>query len=168
MAEIITTIPNYDVVEKLGEGYQSIVYKAFHKRNPHRLLALRVLNAALLSEDKKRHFRQKIEHLKILYDTRLITPLSFKVRGNVQFFTQDYFKGITLDEWAKKQTKITLNDFFTIACELAEALDRVHEAGIIHGGIKPHNILIEPETLDMTAVLWKILWPIPLPNRLGA
>ncbi len=152
MAEIITTIPNYDVVEKLGEGYQSIVYKAFHKRNPHRLLALRVLKAALLSEDKKRHFRQKIEHLKILYDTRLITPLSFKVRGNVQFFTQDYFKGITLDEWAKKQTKITLNDFFTIACELAEALDRVHEAGIIHGGIKPHNILIEPETLDIRLI----------------
>ena len=42
------------------------------------------------------------------YDTRLITPLSFKVRENVQFFTQDYFNGITLDEWAKSQTKITL------------------------------------------------------------
>ncbi len=152
MGEIITTIPNYDVVEKLGEGHQSIVYKAFHKRNHHRPLALRVLKAALLSEDQKRHFRQKIEHLKILHDTRLITPLSFKVRGNVQFFTQDYFNGTTLDEWAKSQTKITLNDFFTIACELAEAIDKVHEAGIIHGGIKPHNILIEPEAFNIRLI----------------
>ena len=141
--EIITTIPNYDIIEKVGEGPQSVVYKAFHKKNPDRLLALKILKALSLSEDQRRYFRQKIEHLKVLHDTRLITPLSFNVKRGVQFFTQDYFKGITLDEWAKKQTQITLNDFFTIACELAEALNRVHEAGIIHGGIKPHNILPE-------------------------
>ncbi|MBU4344239.1 MAG: protein kinase, partial [Proteobacteria bacterium] len=152
MGEIITTIPNYDVVEKLGEGHQSIVYKAFHKKNPHRPLVLKVLKAALVFEDQKRHFLQKIEHLKILHDTRLITPLSFKVRGDVQFFTRDYFNGITLDEWVKRQTKIILNDFFTIACELADAIDKVHEAGIIHGGIKPHNILIEPETLAIRLI----------------
>ncbi|HUV50433.1 MAG TPA: AAA family ATPase [Anaerolineae bacterium] len=152
MGEVLTTIPNYDIIEKLGEGYQSIVYKAFHKKNPNRPLALRVLKAALLSEDQKRYFQQKIEHLKILHDTRLITPLSFKARGNVQFFTQNYFKGITLDDWAKSQTKITLNDFFTIACELAEAIDKIHEAGIIHGGIKPHNILIEPKAFNIRLI----------------
>ena len=152
MAEIITTIPNYDIIEKLAEGPQSIVYKAFYKKSPHRPLVLKILKAASLSEDQKRHFRQKIEQLKVLHDTRLITPLSFKVRRGVWFFTQDYFNGITLDEWAEKQTKITLNDFFTIACELAETLNRVHEAGIIHGGIKPHNILIEPESLDIRLI----------------
>ena len=152
MAEIITTIPNYDIIEKLGEGPQSIVYKAFYKKSPHRPLLLKILKATSLSEDQKRHFRQKIEHLKVLHDPRLITPLSFKVRGNVRFFTRDYFNGITLDEWAEKQTKITLNNFFTIACELAETLNKVHEAGIIHGGIKPHNILIEPESLDIRLI----------------
>ena len=152
MAEIITTIPNYDIIEKLAEGPQSIVYKAFYKKSPHRPLVLKILKAASLSEDQKRHFRQKIEQLKVLHDTRLITPLSFKVRRGVWFFTQDYFNGITLDEWAEKQTKITLNDFFTIACELAETLNRVHEAGIIHGGIKPHNILLEPDSLDIRLI----------------
>ena len=152
MAETITTIPGYNIIEKLGEGPQSIVYKAFHKKNPNRPLALKILKAVSLSEDQKRHFRQKIEHLKILHDTRIITPLSFNVRGDVQFFTRDYFKGITLDKWAKRQTKIILNDFFTVACELAEALNRVHEAGIIHGGIKSHNILIEPETLAIRLI----------------
>lgn len=48
--------------------------------------------------------------------------------------------------------KINLNDFFTIACGIAEALNKAHEAGIIHGGIKPHNILIQPESLDIRLI----------------
>ncbi|MBW2647062.1 MAG: AAA family ATPase, partial [Deltaproteobacteria bacterium] len=149
---MITTIPNYDIIEKIGEGPQSVVYKAYHKKNPNRLLALKILKAVSLSEAQRRYFRQKIEHLKVLHDPRLITPLSFKVRRGVQFFTQDYFEGITLNDWAKKRTKIILNDFFAIACELSEALNRVHEAGIIHGSIKPHNILIQPKLLAIRLI----------------
>ncbi|MBW2331350.1 MAG: serine/threonine-protein kinase PknK, partial [Deltaproteobacteria bacterium] len=152
MDEIITIIPGYDIIEKLGESPQSVVYKAFHKKIPNRPLVLKILKTISLSKGQKRHFRQKMEHLKVLHDTHLITPLSFNVRGDIHFFTQDYFEGITLDEWAKEQTKITLNDFFTIACKLTEVLNEVHEAGIIHGGIKPHNILIQPESLDVRLI----------------
>ncbi|MDL2124453.1 MAG: AAA family ATPase [Deltaproteobacteria bacterium] len=151
MDELIT-IPNYYIVEKLGEGPQSVAYKGFHKETPHRPLVIKVLKAASISEDQKRHFRQKIEHLKVLNDIRLITPLSFEVRKNVQFFTKDYFQGITLDKWSGKQKRINLNDFFTVACRIAEALNKAHETGIIHGGIKPHNILIQPESLDIRLI----------------
>lgn len=58
MAETITTIPGYNIIEKLGEGSQSIVYKAFHKKNPNRPLALKILKAVSLFKDQKRHFRQ--------------------------------------------------------------------------------------------------------------
>ncbi|MDL1967795.1 MAG: AAA family ATPase [Deltaproteobacteria bacterium] len=151
MDELIT-IPNYYIVEKLGEGPQSVVYKGFHKKTPHRPLVIKVLKAVSLSEDQKRHFRQRIEHLKVLNDIRLITPLSFEVRKNVQFFIKDYFHGVTLDKWSRKQTRINLNDFFTVVCRIAEALNKAHEAGIIHGGIKPHNILIQPESLDIRLI----------------
>jgi len=66
MAETITTIPDYNIIEKLGEALQSIVYKTFHKKNPNRPLALKILKTVSLSEDQKRHFRQQIKHLKIL------------------------------------------------------------------------------------------------------
>ena len=152
MDELAARILNYDIVEKLGEGPHSIVYKAFHKKRPNRPLALRLLRAVSLSEHQKRYFRQRIEHLKILHDTRLIIPLSFEVKGGAAFITQEYFQGITLDKWARKQKKTTLNDFFTLACRLAQAVDKAHEAGIIHGGIKPHNILIQPRSLDIRLI----------------
>ena len=71
MDETITTIPNYDIIEKLGEGAQSIAYKTFHKKNPNRPLDLKILKAVSLSEDQKRHFRQKIKHLKILQASQI-------------------------------------------------------------------------------------------------
>jgi len=150
--EMTAVIPNYDIIEKIGKGPQSVVYKAFHKKSPHRPLVLKVLKAVSLPTRQIVHFRKKIEHLKVLNDPRLITPLSFEVLEDARFFVQDYFKGTNLNEWARKQAKITLNDFFAIACELTKALNEVHRAGIIHCGIKPHNILVQTESLDIRLI----------------
>ena len=35
---------------------------------------------------------------------------------------------------------------------MAEALNKIHEAGIIHGGIKPHNILVNPVSLEIRLI----------------
>lgn len=115
-------------------------------------MVLKVLKVGYLSEHLKLHFQQKIEHLKILNDPLLIRPLSFEVKEDTQFIIRDYFDGIPINEWAAAQPKISLNDFLTISCLLAQAINKVHEAGIIHGGIKPHNILIHPKSLNIRLV----------------
>lgn len=145
-------IPNYELTSKLGENPQSIVYKAFHKKNPLRPLVIKIFKSSYLSEHQKLHFRQKIEHLKVLNDHLLLRPLSFDVKEDVQFTTREYFEGISLNEWAKIKGKIPLNDFFTVSSLLAQAIHKVHDAGIIHGGIKPHNILVHPKSLDIRLV----------------
>ena len=50
------------------------------------------------------------------------------------------------------RSKVSLKDFLNVACGLALAIEKVHEAGIIHGGIKPHNILVNGNTLDIRLV----------------
>jgi serine/threonine protein kinase len=142
-------ISNYEMLEKIAETPQAAIFKACHKKNPDQTLILKILKASSLSEYKKAQFRQKIEHLKVLNDPLVITPRSFGDNDGACFITQDYFDGITLD---KLMAKISLNDFFTIAIGLASALEKVHDAGIIHGGIKPHNILVNPGTLDIRLI----------------
>lgn len=144
----MTTIPGYQLVAKLGEGTQSVVYRGFLKTAPDRPLSIKVFKTAALSERQRAHYRQKVEHLRVLRDPMLLTPEAFDVKGGVPFIVQDYFEGLPLDEWARRQPAISLDAFFTIACQLATALDKVHESGIIHGGVKPHNILVHPTTLD--------------------
>src|SRR3972149_2269735 len=90
-------ITNYEIIEKLAEAPQAAIYKAYHKKNPERLLALKILKADSLSEYKKTQFRQKIEHLRVLNDALVITPLSLGDKEGVCFITQDYYEGVTLD-----------------------------------------------------------------------
>ncbi|HTP25537.1 MAG TPA: PAS domain-containing protein, partial [Anaeromyxobacteraceae bacterium] len=142
------TIPGYQLVAKLGEGTQSAIYRGFLKTAPERPLAIKVFRTIPLTERQVAHYRQKVEHLRVVRDSMLLTPESFDVKGGVPFVVQDYYEGLPLDEWARRQPVVTFDAFFTIACQLATALDKVHEAGIIHGGIKPHNILIDPATLE--------------------
>ncbi|MBI2843593.1 MAG: AAA family ATPase [Armatimonadetes bacterium] len=148
-------ISNYEIIEKVSDTAHASVYKAFRKANPNRLFALKILKASTLSEHKKDQFRQKIEHLKVLNDPLVITPLSLGDLGDMDgncFIAQDYVEGIPLNELMGAHSTVPLKGFFTIACGLARALDKVHEAGIIHGGVKPHNILVDPNTLDIRLI----------------
>ena len=74
-------LPNYELIEKIADSDLAAIYKAYHKKNPERLLVLKVLKATSLSDHKKAQFRQKIEHLKVLNDPLVITPIAFGDEG---------------------------------------------------------------------------------------
>ncbi|TEB15979.1 Serine/threonine-protein kinase PrkC [Pelotomaculum sp. FP] len=145
-------IPNYEIIEKIVESKEAVIYKAYQKKNAERLLALKVLKTVFLSEYKISQFSHRIEHLRILHDPLVITPLAINVNDGICFITQDFFDGVPLDNLTAAHSRVSLNSFFTIACQLAEALNKIHEAGIVHGGMKPHNILVNLSTLDIRLI----------------
>ncbi len=140
---------SYILTEKLGEGLQSQVFKGYHKNQPDQPLVLKLLKLLSGWDDQSRHLRQKIERLKVLHDPRTCTPMALESDAGVQFIVQPWFAGKTLANWTSQHPAINLTDFFAIACALADTLQAVHEAGITHGGIKPHNILVQPGTLTL-------------------
>ncbi len=140
---------NYDILEKIAESKKTVVYKAVHKDHPDRQLVLKIFKGAHLSDRKKSRILQRIEHLKVVSSPLAIIPDVFEDRDGLCFIVQAYFEGVTLDRLTEPGRGVALSDFFTIACSLARVLDDVHAAGIIHGGVKPHNILVTPETLDV-------------------
>lgn len=143
-------IQNYQIIEKIAETQQSIIYKTYHKKDPERLLVLKRIKT-ILSDYKISQFMQRIEHLKVLNDPLIIIPNQFSAQIDC-FIIQDYFDGIGLDKLKEARSGISLNDFLSISCKIVQALDKVHEAGIIHGGIKPRNILVNPATLGIRLI----------------
>lgn len=144
--DISSQIPHYRLLEQLGESLEALVFKAASKQNADDVYVLKLFKNPIRSETQKRYLRQKVERLKIIHDERVITPITFESFGDVQFILQRDFSSIPLNQW-RGDKKISLDDFFKIATELAQILTVIHDAGIIHGGIKPHNILIHPQTL---------------------
>ncbi len=141
----IPNLQSYSLTKSLGKSLWSTVYQGFHKHAPDEQLVLKFI---FNGEDKSRHLRQKIERLKVLRDPRVCTPLDLVSDGDALVIIQPWFAGQTLDDWVAQQ-KRSLADFFSVACALVETLQAVHEAGITHGGIKPHNILVESGTLTI-------------------
>ena len=161
MIGLITTNPpsdeyprldNYVLTEKLGESMQAQVYKGFHKHVPDHPFVIKCLKALSSWEDQSRHLRQKIERLKVLHDPRVFTPLALESQNDQHFIVQPWFNGLPLNRWAGQQKIVQLGDFLTLACALAETLQTVHEAGITHGGIKPHNILVQAGALNIRLI----------------
>ncbi|MGZ5017225.1 MAG: ATP-binding sensor histidine kinase [Methylobacter sp.] len=140
---------NYLAAEKLGESLQAVVFKGCRKQDPGQPLIIKLLKLLSSWDDQSRHLRQKIERLKVLHDPRVSTPLALESYGDLQFIVQPWFAGQPLDRWMRQQDKLELNDFLALACTLADTLQAVHDAGITHGGIKPHNILLQPGTLTL-------------------
>ncbi|HEY8271041.1 MAG TPA: AAA family ATPase, partial [Pseudobdellovibrionaceae bacterium] len=145
-------IPNYEIIESLGESPLAFVYKGVHKQQPDQILVIKLFKAGILSQQRRRYFLQKIEHLKILTDSRVAPPLRFEEYGQQKLLIRDYFSGIPINEWIQKKASLSLEKFFTIALKLADIIDSIQKSGIIHGGIKPHNVIIEPKTLDVKIV----------------
>ncbi len=145
-------VSNYELEEQIAETPFAAVYSAYHKDEPDHRLVLKIFKSSVLSPYQVSGFQQKIEHLKVLNDSLVITPRALGQQGENCYVIQDYFDGITLDKYARQGAGVSLEDFFTIACGLAQALAKVHDAGIIHGGIKPHNILVDPGTLDIRII----------------
>jgi signal transduction histidine kinase/serine/threonine protein kinase len=149
---VFATIPGYTLIEKLADTSRAVVYKALSKSAPGRPLVLKLLREGAVSERQKAYFRQRIEHLKILRDPALLTPLACETKGGQSFILQDFFDGVPLDEWASREQPVPLPSFFTLALSLAQAIEKIHEAGIIHGGIKPRNVLVRPGSLELRVI----------------
>lgn len=145
MSSELPQLQSYSVTENLGKSLWAKVYKGFHKYAADEQLVLKFI---LNGEEKSRHLRQKIQRLKVLHDPRVCTPVDLVSDGDTLVIIQPWFAGQTLNDWTVQQ-KLSLTDFFSVVCELVETLQSVHEAGITHGGIKPHNILVQPGTLTI-------------------
>jgi predicted ATPase/signal transduction histidine kinase len=144
-----TEFGDYLIGEKIGESLQAEVYKAFHKFNLHVPLTLKVLKPHSSAVEQTQYLRQKIERLQVLHDPRMGIPLLLESCDNTPFIIQPWISGITLNKWLEGRLPLDIRTFFTLACALADILHMVHDAGIVHGGIKPHNILIQPSTLSV-------------------
>jgi len=146
-------LPNYELVARIGESRRAVIYEGYTKRKPRRMLALKLLKAPL-SESRKAYFIQRIERLKVLKDPLVLVPTEFGTNAGIFYMGQEYFDGVPLDRLILEKQQLSLKDFFSIACGIVRALCGIHEAGIVHGGIKPHNVLVNRETLESASSTW--------------
>ena len=133
----------YTILEKLGEGSGGIVYKAYHKRLQKEVVIKKLRKK---SADMQMN-RQEADILKNLNHMYLPQVLDFLTEGNDLYTVMSYIPGRSVKELLEEGYVFRQNQLIRWGMQLCSALNYLHsqKPSVIHGDIKPANIMLTPE-----------------------
>ena len=138
----------YEIIEKIGGGGMSNVYKA--KCNVlNRYVAIKILRDELTQDSEfVEKFKQESLSAASLTHPNIVNIYDTGIEDDIYYIVMEYVKGETLKNYIKRMTRLSEEEAVKISRQVAEALRHAHLNNIVHRDIKPHNILL---TEDGTA-----------------
>lgn len=142
MSQVIAGI--YEIDKKIGAGGSGIVYLGRH---------IRLEKQVVLKADKrtlstgKEALRREVDMLKGLSHTYIPQVYDFVQEDGVVYTVMDFIEGESLDKLLGRRELPGQPQVIRWACQLLNALRYLHERpphGILHGDIKPANIMLRP------------------------
>lgn len=138
----------YEVLEKIGEGPLFTVYKARDKAM-NRLVALQTVTGAFRNDEA---FMQGLQR-GLSAAVKLSHPdiAQYYESGDTGdepstfYIVSEFTRGINLKERIRRIAPFTLSVSVEVACAISEAMQYAHGMGIVHGDLRPHNIIMSPE-----------------------
>jgi serine/threonine protein kinase len=133
-------IGNYRVLDLLGKGGFAEVYLCEH-RYIGTLAAVKVLRAGM-DEVGEANFYAEARIAASLVHPRIIRVLEFGVDGYSPFLVMDYAPNGTLRRLYPRGTPMTPHSVVRCIEQVAQAVQYVHNRGLVHRDIKPENLLV--------------------------
>lgn len=135
-------VNKYEIIEVLGKGGMSTVYKARHLAMS-KTVALKVLQTHLAKDPLSlRRFKQEASACSKLTHAGIAAVYDYGEGDNMPYIVMEYVEGITLSEYLRNEGSFTEERFLDIFQQVCSALEHAHENGVVHRDLKPSNIMI--------------------------
>ncbi len=155
----------YYILKKIDEGGRGVIYKA-KDTVLNRVVAIKVFKKAFLSKEAQSRFVReaetvaKLNHLNIVSIQEIgaarVTGKELGVKGWIkgeskeeekQFFVLDFVDGMSLRNLMATypEGKCDVQTVLRTGVDICKALQYAHSQGVLHGDIKPEDILITQE-----------------------
>ncbi|WP_160690304.1 Stk1 family PASTA domain-containing Ser/Thr kinase [Clostridium sp. C2-6-12] len=132
----------YELLEKIGEGGMSQVFKA-RDNKLNRFVAVKILkNEFCDNADIVEKFKGEATAIATLSDNNIVNILDVGTQDSINYIVMEYVKGKTLKDIIKQVGKMNYETAISVAMQIARALDCAHRNNIIHRDVKPQNILV--------------------------
>lgn len=141
---------NYQLVEKLYESANSLVYKAFLKTNSQPII-VKVLKENYPTFSELNRYKQEYEITRFLKSDNIIKAYELQRYDNSLVMILEDFGGQSLN-LLLSQSKLNLEDFLAIALKITDGLSAIHKANIVHKDINPSNIVYNFQTGELKII----------------
>lgn len=133
----------YILLERIGDGRSGITYKAEHavlRTN----IALKLIHKELSeNEDSVLRYHEAITKAANIESPHLVSVSDFgRAKDERLFVAMEHLDGVTLATYLQRKGKLSEEEALDILSQTADALEEIHENGLVHGDIRPSNIFI--------------------------
>ncbi|MEW6359217.1 MAG: SUMF1/EgtB/PvdO family nonheme iron enzyme [Planctomycetota bacterium] len=135
-------VGNYEVISKIGSGRMGVVYKA-EQTSLRRIVALRVLPVRFTSDDALvTALTDEARRASTLMHHNAATLLDIGKSAGLWFMVSQFVEGENLAEIVRREGRLPEKRAVNITTAMADVLQSAHGLGILHGDIKPQNIIM--------------------------
>jgi serine/threonine-protein kinase len=136
----------FTLVEKLGEGGSSIVFRATREQDGVRQdVALKLLRRGIYSAEEERRFRSERQALAQLRHGGIARLIEGGIADNgTPYIALELVDGEPITTSARSR-KLDLRQRLALVVAVCRAVETAHRALIVHRDLKPSNVLVTPE-----------------------
>lgn len=132
----------YEIIEKIGAGGMSIVYKAKDNRL-QRYVAIKELREEFVQDEEfVAKFRKEALSAASLSHPNIVGIYDVGSGKDIQYIVMEYVEGKTLKQVIDEQGPFDSKTVLELGVQMVSALKHAHQKKIIHRDIKPQNILM--------------------------
>ena len=146
-------IPGYEIIRELGRGGMGVVYEARQERL-NRLVAVKVLLGGRYATAKSQErFKAEVDAIGRMQHPNLIQVFDVGEYDGRMYYSMEYLAGGNLEDRIGN-VPLPARKAAELLVILADAIEAVHQQGVIHRDLKPANILLT--TADATNERWGV------------
>src|SRR4051812_2376960 len=129
---------DYRILEKIGEGGFGEVFRAQHEVLG-RIVAIKVPRdiESLSALRLEGVIQSTLDH------PAIVKTLEISISHDPPYVVLEHVDGLSLAELLKREGALSWRRATRILLEAAKGLAHAHERGVIHGDVKPGNVLVE-------------------------
>lgn len=136
---------NFQLLGKKASGATATVYEAYDL-NTHQRIALKILNQQINDDTGERDimtFLHEAITVSQLDHPNIVKIHDADILGEQAYIAMDYIAGYPMSERLRRKKLLTAAESLRIMRCVLNALEKAHHQGIVHGDIKPANIMYD-------------------------
>jgi serine/threonine-protein kinase len=145
----------YTLEQCLGQGGFGITFKATH-HYLNQAVVIKTLNPDRVSDPQfaslEQRFQDEARRLALCVHPNIVRVNDFFLEDAVPYLVMDYVPGQTLDQVVFPDRPLAEAIAIQYIHQIGQALEIVHEKGLLHRDVKPQNIMVRDGTQDVVLI----------------